>query len=1168
VRLPLRRLVIAAAAVTLLAATGEALAVDVSGRVGPALGITTNGRALEPAGRLTTLGLFPTGGALTPDGRFYWAVDAGHGANEVKVVDVGTGQVVQDLPLPGGSVGIDFSSDGTRAYVSGEKEGEQRASGPTKGNAGDVIHVFAVTPATGRGIELEPIKVARTPDPPADDARTKQLGTAKNAFPQGLDVSPDGRTLVVALNQADDVAIVDLAAPTPSVRHAEVGNYPYAAAIDPSGTTAYVTNEYDGTVSVVDLSTAVVRKTITGLGGPSGGTRGDTNAHPEGLAFDPVRERAYVAVTSRDHVAVIDTRAEAVERLVSVGRPEGLGTAPVSVAVSPGASTLFTANSGEDAVAAISLADRPAGSTPGRPGSPGGPGTDGRPGSPGDEGSEGQEGTAGARSRLAFRPRPVSSIARYRSARAAAVKRLRARVRGTASALRARALRRAYRVRVVRLRAALLEGARVTTCEGPSRKQDQAYGRAVLGALARRARGLRSAGRSRAKRRAVTRRYRREVAGAAARLPKLAPCPLGSPPVPGRPSTPATPGTDGTPGTPGEDTVPGTVTPARPAFSLIGRIPTAAYTSDVDVGGGRLVWLAGKGLGAGPNPGRISSSDQRPETASMRPSPPGEYVLNKLFGRAGVLPVPSDERIGALTPVADRQVRPVGGVGAPPAENPVPAPGAGPSKKIKHVFYVVRENRTYDQVFGSDPRGDGDPKLEVFDDNGKPAPVGGTTPNAHNLANRFGLMDHTYANSEVSIDGHVITGGAYAIDYVQKATPANYGGRDRVFDFGVFPVTFPPNFFLFDRAAESGVTFRNYGEFGNGSAPPMPGFPGTPATPDRPTYADVMANTDPAYNGNLQIGCLPNTGSDAATNAVKCTHDSGQQLTGARTTGDPKFQEPQSRFNTFKRNFKAQLADDGLPGNTVPAFNYMILPNDHTNGLEPGAYSPKALVADNDLALGQIVDLISHSEIWKESAIVVVEDDSQDGADSVDAHRMPAFVISPWSKGGVLSGRFDQYSFVRTIGLLLGLEPLALNDGLATPLYDAFKSGPLTPADLKPYEAEMPEQDLNEVNPAAGGSTPPGGPTLPTGPLPRASTARLSEAMPYEDLDLVPQSISDRIIWESVFGPRSTPPSPGPNASPAERARATGAMRVYRRGGDVEEWLESNTEEEEEEGEK
>ena len=200
----------------------------------------------------------------------------------------------------------------------------------------------------------------------------------------------------------------------------------------------------------------------------------------------------------------------------------------------------------------------------------------------------------------------------------------------------------------------------------------------------------------------------------------------------------------------------------------------------------------------------------------------------------------------------------------------------------------------------------------------------------------------------------------------------------------------------------------------------------------------------------------------------------------------------------------------------MPPFVYLTLPNDHTNGVTPGKPTPKALIADNDLGLGQIVQLISHSSIWSTSAIFVVEDDSQDGADHVDAHRMPAFVISPYARAGaVVRTRYDQYSAIRTIELILGMPPLSLFDALATPMYDAFTTQP----DLTPYDAIQPTQPLDERNPLSAPtvftSLVSGSAALtPAG----ADAQQLALALPFSQVDLVPQALSDAVAQRVRMG--------------------------------------------------
>jgi YVTN family beta-propeller protein len=1114
-----------------LALAGVALADSItSGRIGPALNLTGNGHLLHPAGRLTTVGDFPTGSAVMPGGHIIWVADCGHGEDDIKVVSIASGAVLQTLPLPGCYGGVAFAPDGRHAYVSGEPTGSSPTEGPTQGGQGDVIHIFSVNPGTGEGTEQAPLAL---PSTSGGSGRTNSLppvsGTG-TAQPEGLAVSPDGRYLVVALNAADDADVVNLATNGQTI--VAVGQYPCDVVFDPQGR-AYVSNEYAGTVSVIDPARARVTATISGFGG----ALGDPGSHPEGMAADPHRHQLYVAVTDRDTIAVVDTDTDKITHLVSVGRPQGLGTEPVKLAISPDGTTLYSADAGEDAVAAITLSARPARAT----------------------------APAGARRRTIYRTPTVGAILTYERHRAHAARLLR-RARGRAR----RSAARAYGRTVGALAARYLTLRPDQACGGPSRAQARAWVSAFQRALgirsaarrraaehaagrrlppvlacpqtntrivyrmpsvgaistfvARRAaaaRTLRRApGRARAAARKqyartirrLTRRYlsaragrachgptfreaegyiraieravsvrsrRRRLAlerAAAARLPRIGTCSASRGPAVG-------------------------IVPNLPADQLIGRIPTAAYPDDVQTTPqGQLIWIAGKGFGSGPNPdyyfGGARTQYQTP------PNTYGTYVLDLLIGRVGVLPVPTDQQVVADTPAANAQVMP-SNQESQPAGSPIPAQTGHPSAQIKHVFYIVRENRTYDQVFGSDPRGDGSAGLELFDDNGVSGPTGGITPNAHALARQFPLLDHFYEDSEVSVDGHIITAGATANDYVQKATAANYSNRRGTYDFGIFPVTFPPDFFIFDQAAKQGVSFRDFGE-AVGTAP-------TGNAPNRPEFAKVEQGVAGTYPNNLFLGCLtPNQ-------PASCTQDSGSYKgTGTVFAG-------QSRFNVWYPEFESEVA-----AGKVPTFNYLILPNDHTNGTTAGDPTPQAFIADNDLALGQMVDAISHSSIWPSTAIFVVEDDSQDGADHVDSHRSPAFVISPWARhGAVINTRYDQYSVLRTMELITGLDPLGLNDALATPMYDAFISGSQTPDDT-PYNVIAPSYPLTTKN-------------TPSSPL-----AGLSRELPWNRLDAVPQAISDQILWASVHGAGSTPPAAGPDASPAEVDRAAVVRSMLR----------------------
>jgi phospholipase C len=213
----------------------------------------------------------------------------------------------------------------------------------------------------------------------------------------------------------------------------------------------------------------------------------------------------------------------------------------------------------------------------------------------------------------------------------------------------------------------------------------------------------------------------------------------------------------------------------------------------------------------------------------------------------------------------------------------------------------------------------------------------------------------------------------------------------------------------------------------------------------------------------------------------------------------------ESRFECFQRKFELQLATG-----TVPTFTYLTTVDDHTQGTSPGMRTPAAMVASSDWALGEFVDLISHSAIWPHTAIFVVEDDAQEGLDHVDAHRMPAFVISPYSRAGALvQARYDQLSVLHSIELLTGISPLGLGDMLATPMYDAFQSNP----DLAPYNQIIPSVNMAAQNTAS------------------APDSRLSASLDFENLDRVPERTLDTILWHAMRGRHSRVPPIGPDAA-------------------------------------
>ncbi len=544
--------------------------------------------------------------------------------------------------------------------------------------------------------------------------------------------------------------------------------------------------------------------------------------------------------------------------------------------------------------------------------------------------------------------------------------------------------------------------------------------------------------------------------------------------------------------------LPGKGTPAKQDWTTVGRVPTAEEPEAVLTNSAqgatpaRLVWIAARGVDTGPipaGPNPVQPND--PIFWAFHPIPPPKvdifnqgtrYGAITLRGEAGLMTIPSDAQIAKLTPVADAELHPVGAQSAP-ANTPLRAGGP-----IKHVFFVVRENRSYDQMLGDVKRGDGDPKLLVFNQS--------VTPNLHSLVNRFPLLDNVLANSDASIQGHYWTSAAAVPDYVTRNWVANYAGRFRPFDFGIYAVARPAGGFLFDQAQRQHISYFNYGEM----------WAGISTMPDRNRTAAVLKE-EKLVAAHSDFG--PDTpaggcyASDIHIGSIGPQPKQGEIFDSALPPGAPKGSY--SHFTCFRKRFEQQLAH-----NDVPTFNYLTFTNDHTRGTQPGYPTPTAMVAADDQGLGQLVALISHSKVWSSSAIFVVEDDSQDGADHLDAHREPALVISPYARrGAVIHTRYDLLSVDRSMELIMGMKPLGLNDRLATPMYDVFSPTPVNSAPINNIPTTVPLLKRN---------------------TPAAPYAAASSRLPLGTPDLLPQGELDSIIWHSVYGANSTPPPPGPNA--------------------------------------
>jgi len=491
---------------------------------------------------------------------------------------------------------------------------------------------------------------------------------------------------------------------------------------------------------------------------------------------------------------------------------------------------------------------------------------------------------------------------------------------------------------------------------------------------------------------------------------------------------------------------------AKPGDSEVeGFIPTGWYPTAVlfSPDGRQLYVLSGKGLTGQANP-------RGPSPAS--PGSDGQYAGALMQGAVSFIDMPDAEALKALTqtsyqvtPYSDAtRLRP----SAPSGASPIPKV-VGELSPITHVFYVIRENRTYDQVLGDLPKGNGDPTLTLFGDD--------TTPNAHALAREFVLFDNFYVDAEVSYDGHAFSTAAYATDVVEKLWPTNYGRRGAGYlseggwgDRNAYGnLSAPPDGYLWDFAARAGVSVRSYGEFA-----------------DWDKRGGTVTATVPGLVGKVHPAYPPYDLSIPDNTRVDVWLD---------------------EFRRFER-------DGGLP-----QLNIIRLGNDHTSGTRPGSKTPRAMVAENDLALGRLVEAISDSRFWPQSAIFVLEDDAQNGPDHVDSHRSVALVVSPYTKRGHLdSTLYTTSGMLRTMELILGLPPMSQYDAAATPMYDAFQMAPTLP----PYQHRPARISLDEINGAD------------------AYGAAASMAMNFDEADMTPEYELNEIVWRSVRGRNSRMPPP------------------------------------------
>jgi len=484
------------------------------------------------------------------------------------------------------------------------------------------------------------------------------------------------------------------------------------------------------------------------------------------------------------------------------------------------------------------------------------------------------------------------------------------------------------------------------------------------------------------------------------------------------------------------------------ASSSKGFIPTGWYPTNVKVIGKKIYVANGKGFSSlanpdGPKPVKTQEEVIYQQGDNKKPAAV-QYIAGLFKGTLSIIDEPSEKQMSSYSKMVydntpynkEKEVHTQGEPG-----NPVPMKTGAPSP-IKYVFYVIKENRTYDQVLGDITQGNGDPKLVLFGEK--------YTPNLHALAKEFVLLDNFYVDGEVSADGHNWTMGGYATDYLEKTWPTSYGGRGGTYSAeGNRAIANNKKGFLWDHCSRAGVSFRTYGEF-----------------------ADNYKPNIPVLKDHL---CASYTGWDLATRDTV-------------------------RFYQWQRDFDSLLAI-----NQLPRFNSVRFGNDHTEGLRRGRPTPYAHVADNDLAVGMFIEYLSKSPIWKECAVFVIEDDAQNGADHVDAHRSTAYVA-----GGFVKRRFVDHtmysttSMLRTMELILGIPPMSQYDAAATPMWRCFT----TTVDLTPFKSLTANIDLNEKNVVVN------------------KWQQRSEAFNMAKEDAVPDLEFNIVLWHGLKGDAT--PFPGP----------------------------------------
>jgi YVTN family beta-propeller protein len=499
---------------------------------------------------------------------------------------------------------------------------------------------------------------------------------------------------------------------------------------------------------------------------------------------------------------------------------------------------------------------------------------------------------------------------------------------------------------------------------------------------------------------------------------------------------------------------------------LEGYIPVGWYPTAVVCAGDRLFVANAKGVNV-----RIPNDKPAGPKGAW-----GKYIENIIEGTVSRIDLPDKERLQRFTTQTIKNNRL-----AEAGENGSRADFKNPG--IRHVIYIIKENRTYDQVLGDLERGNGDPKLCLF-----PREV---TPNLHAIAERFVLLDNFYVNAEVSGLGWNWSTSGMTNEYVERNVPYSYSGRGRAYDYegrnngvavdlkGIPDVAEAPGGYIWDLCLRNNVDFRNYGCFTGQGDPSSVGLTVEPDEPKTlPNRKALLGKTDLSF----RWFDLAYADSDAW---VRYGCSAPKQLKSFGKSNAP------SRFTEWKQEFDRYVKDGNLPPMML-----IRMGRDHTSGTTPGQYAPRAMVADNDYAVGELVDAVSKSPYWKSTAIFVLEDDAQNGFDHVDAHRSPAYVISPYIRRNSVDHRFyNTDSVLRTMELLLGLPPMSQYDAVAPPL-DVFGKKPENDA---PFDAILPDRSIiAELN------------------TDKSYRAKESSRLPFQDADAVPDDLLNDILWGAL----------------------------------------------------